>query len=404
MKYLRILLVLSIVLFQSCIQNDVVEDQINEKLSFNSSLKELIIKTTFQYETKYINNIGDVETPTIIWTSSNSDIISVSKSGLITALKVGTSVIKATVTIKGTDKDESTVSVENEITVINAEEELLINNLIQDLTVNTSHQYTTTYTNDLGENETPTITWTSSDPSIITVSNTGLIKAISLGNATITATAVANGKTISSEDVLTVVGIAERLSINNPINKLDADTNQTHQYTTTYTDQTGLTKNLVITWSSSNTTVASVSSTGLVTAISKGTATITASVTNNGITTTDEDMITIDGSGPNEKTGTIRTTSSYALTGTFTLKEIPGTNNLELSINADYNASTALPGLYLYMTNNPNTVGGAKEIQKVAVFNGAHTYIITNTGINDFNHLLYWCKPFGVKVGDAEIN
>ena len=56
------------------------------------------------------------------------------------------------------------------------------------------------------------------------------------------------------------------------------------------------------------------------------------------------------------------------------------------------------------MTNNPNTASGAKEIQKVTVFNGAHKYIITNTKINDFNHLLYWCKPFGVKVGDGEIN
>ena len=85
------------------------------------------------------------------------------------------------------------------------------------------------------------------------------------------------------------------------------------------------------------------------------------------------------------------------------LSEIPGTNNLELKIENNYKASTSLPGLYLYLTNNPNTIANAKKIQKVAVFNGAHSYIIENTSINEFSHLLYWCKPFSVKVGDGEI-
>ena len=84
------------------------------------------------------------------------------------------------------------------------------------------------------------------------------------------------------------------------------------------------------------------------------------------------------------------------------LKEIPNTNDLELIISENYKASERLPGLYLYFTNNINTVANAKEIQKVTVFKGTHTYIIKNTGINDFTHLLYWCKPFGVDVGNGE--
>lgn len=399
MKHLRLLLILSVVFIQSCVQNDIIDDKVEEKLSFNTSLQELTIKGTFQYNTKYTNNVGEVQTPTITWTSSNPDVISVSNSGLITALKIGTSIITATVTIT----DGKVVSSENEITVVKAESKLEIDNLLQDITINTTHQYTTTYTNDLGEVETPQVSWSSTNPTILSVSSSGLITAIALGDAIITASVTINGKIISFEDVLTVVGIAERLTINNPITELDADTNQTHQYTTTYTDQTGQTQTPQITWSSSDTNIASISSTGIITANSIGSVTITASVTLNGNTTTDQDTITITGSTPKEKTGTIKTTSSYPLSGTFTLKEIPNTNDLELIVNADYNASTALPGLYLYMTNNPNSVGGAKEIQKVAVFNGAHTYIIKNTGIDDFNHLLYWCKPFSVKVGDAEI-
>ncbi|WP_299161690.1 Ig-like domain-containing protein [uncultured Tenacibaculum sp.] len=399
MKHLRLLLVLSVVLLQNCVQNDIVEDRIEEKLSFNTSLQELTIKGTFQYTTKYTNNVGEVQTPTIIWTSSNPDVITVSNSGLVTALKIGTSIITAT----AITTDGKAVSSENEITVVKAESKLEIDNLLQDITINTTHQYTTTYTNDLGEVETPQISWSSTNPAVLSVSSSGLITAIALGNATITASVTINGNIFSFEDVLTVVGVAERLTINNPITELNADTSQTHQYTTTYTDQTGQTQTPQITWSSSDTSIASISSTGIITAVSIGSVTITASVTLNGNTTTDQNTITITGSAPKEKTGTIKTTSSYPLSGTFTLKEIPNTNDLELIVNADYNASTALPGLYLYITNNPNSVGGAKEIQKVAVFNGAHTYIIKDTGIDDYNHLLYWCKPFSVKVGDAEI-
>ncbi|KAB1153217.1 hypothetical protein F7018_17880 [Tenacibaculum aiptasiae] len=399
MKHLKTLLVLSIILLQSCVQNDIINDRVDEKLAFSTSIQELTIKDTFQYNTKYTDNVGEVQTPTVTWTTSNPDIISVSNSGLITALKIGTSTITASVTTS----EGKVVTNENEITVVKAQPKIEINNLLQNLTINKTHQYTTTYTNDLGENETHPVTWSSSNSAILSVSSSGLITAVALGDATITATVTINGNAISTEDVLTVVGIAERLTINNPVTELDANTNQTHQYTTTYTDQTGQVQTPQITWSSSDSNIASVSSTGLVTANTIGNVTITASVTLNGNTTTDDNTLTITGSAPKEKSGTIKTTSSYALSGTFTLKEIPGTNDLELSINADYNASTALPGLYLYMTNNPNTVGGAKEIQKVTVFNGAHTYTIKNTGIDDFNHLLYWCKPFSVKVGDAEI-
>lgn len=201
--------------------------------------------------------------------------------------------------------------------------------------------------------------------------------------------------------------VDEKLAINNPIEQLTI--NKTYQYTTKYTDNVGQVKTPQVTWTSSQPGIISVSNTGAITALTIGQATITASVmTADGKTISTDDMVMttnqmIDNNGPKEKSGTIRTTSSYALRGDFTIKEIPNTNDLELSISANYTASSSLPGLYLYLTNNPNTVSNAKEIAKVTVFNGAHKYTIKNTSINDFSHLLYWCKPFSVKVGDGEI-
>ena len=90
------------------------------------------------------------------------------------------------------------------------------------------------------------------------------------------------------------------------------------------------------------------------------------------------------------------------MTGHFTLSV--NDDKLLIDIQDDYRASTALPGLFVYLTNNPNTTVGALEIGAVQVFSGAHSYELENVDINDYNYLLYFCKPFNVKVGDGEIN
>ena len=46
----------------------------------------------------------------------------------------------------------------------------------------------------------------------------------------------------------------------------------------------------------------------------------------------------------------------------------------------------------------------AFEIGRVATFSGVHSYTIPNKGINDYNYIVYFCKPFNVKVGHGQIN
>ncbi|WP_165731880.1 Ig-like domain-containing protein [Polaribacter sp. 20A6] len=396
MRSLQFILFLSLI-FNSCIEDDIIADNQPEILSFNNSITELGIKNTHLYNTKYTNNIGEITTPQINWNSSNANIVSVSNTGLLTALSIGTSVITASVTTES----GSIITNENNIEVIAVDKKLTIDNVIEEIIISKTHQYTSTFTNELGEIEDLKVSWNSSHPSIITVSNEGLITAISEGTATVTAsTTTADGKTINTEDTVAVVTIDERISINNPIEELNIS--NTHQYTTTYTNSSGETENTAITWQSSNTNVLTVSNTGLITAIAPGEAVITVTVNSSNNTLTTQDSVIVIGNTTQEKTGTLKTSSSYELRGDFTLKEIPNTNDLELTIDENYKASDRLPGLYLYFTNNINTVANAKEIQKVTVFEGAHTYIIKNTGINDFTHLLYWCKPFGVDVGNGE--
>lgn len=186
---------------------------------------------------------------------------------------------------------------------------------------------------------------------------------------------------------------------------------ETFQFVARYTNNVGKVEEGQVEWSSSDESLLTINQEGLATAIKQGMVTISAMVTLDDQESLIELIpVTIGSSGAttiaeevsSARLGTIRTTSSYKLEGDFTLEEKDG--KLLLSVAENYEASSALPGLYIYLTNNPNTNNGAFEIGPVEIFKGAHTYEIDGVGLNDFDHVLYYCKPFSVKVGDGEIN
>ncbi len=376
-----------------------MNDRVDERISFDNPISEIDITGSHTFEPRFTNNVGETIDVNLIWSSSDEDVLIVDQNGTIEATGVGEAIITV---IALNDEDDEIARINVEIIVNPVEETLTIENVIEVLVVGNTHQYQTTYKNELGQVEVLQVTWSSSNNNI-SVSTAGEITANSVGTSTITATVTTtSGKTITTEDEVTVTGIQETLSINNPIEELDVSGTNTHQYTTTYTDENGQVVTPQINWSSSDPAIASVSATGLVTALGEGQVTITASVTNNNGTINSEDEITIiNSTSLIEKQGSL--SGSYALRGTFTLKEIENSNNLELNINSDYNLGNGVPGPYIYLSNNPNSISGALEISRVTTFSGAHQYIINNTDINQYRYVLYWCKPFSVRIGSGEI-
>ena len=75
-----------------------------------------------------------------------------------------------------------------------------------------------------------------------------------------------------------------------------------------------------------------------------------------------------------------------------------------IDIDDTYVADAGLPGLYIYLSNNPNSIANALEIGEVTVFEGEHNYEVPNVELNEYNFLVYFCKPFNVKVGDGAID
>ncbi len=180
-----------------------------------------------------------------------------------------------------------------------------------------------------------------------------------------------------------------------------------YQFEASFLNNIGLNEDVPFDWSSSDPSIIAISPTGIASAITAGQVSITATATTDE-DTYDQTFSLIAGASTSEveetsvRTGTISTTSSYELTGEFNITNTDGP--LLIDIGEDYRASSALPGLFVYLSNNPNSISGAKEIAEVKVFSGAHQYTVTGVDINKYNYLLYYCKPFNVKVGDGKID
>ena len=115
------------------------------------------------------------------------------------------------------------------------------------------------------------VEWTSSNTSVATVSSTGLVTAKSVGTAVITAVSSEDSSVKSTCDVSVLSVAPTGISLSTASKSMYAG--ETMQlYATVYPSEASQS----VEWASSNTSVATVSSTGLVTAKSVGTAVITA--------------------------------------------------------------------------------------------------------------------------------
>jgi uncharacterized protein YjdB len=119
------------------------------------------------------------------------------------------------------------------------------------------------------------VTWTSSDTSVATVSASGVVTPIKDGAVTITVSS-ANGKTASRSVYVKTKVDVESITLMGDAWSLNADT---YVKLTAIISPTNATDQTVI-WKSSDTSVARVSSAGIVTGIKAGTAVITATASN----------------------------------------------------------------------------------------------------------------------------
>jgi trimeric autotransporter adhesin len=197
----------------------------------------------------------------VIWSSSNPDVVSVTQTGLITALTGGIATVRATSAVDTSKSGTATVTVTGASPVT-------VTVLPRDLRLALNQSYTMA-ANVTGTGNTA-VTWTSSDPATVAVDAGGTVTGLQVGPALITATSVADPAARDTVTVVVnapgVVGITVTpLQATIPVNSvLQLDVSVTGT-----ADQS-------VTWTSSNPAVATVDATGLVTGVAVGQVNITA--------------------------------------------------------------------------------------------------------------------------------
>ena len=202
------------------------------------------------------------------WTSSDESVAIVSKKGVVTAIAVGEAVITAT-TIDGTDLSasckvtvlptlaESITLDKTEISLEATESATLIATVLPELTTNKS------------------MTWTSSNEAVATVDENGVVTAVAVGEATITATTV-DDSNLSASCKVTVV---PTLAVSIELDQTEASVEEKSEFQLTATILPEHTTNKEVAWSSSKKVIATVDETGLVFVKSVGEVVITATTT-----------------------------------------------------------------------------------------------------------------------------
>jgi len=201
----------------------------------------------------------------IIWSSSNQAVATVNATGAVLAVAPGTSTITA-----GSEGKTST----SIITVAQgAVAKVVVSPSPVTMVAGQSAQLALSV-RDASDNVITgkTATWSSNNTAVATVASDGTVKAIAAGSATITATV--DG--VSGSTALTVSSIPVQSITLSPTTATIA-TGASTTLTPTVKDANGtVVTDRVVTWSSSNPLIATVSQSGVVTGIAPGTATITA--------------------------------------------------------------------------------------------------------------------------------
>lgn len=203
------------------------------------------------------------------WSSSNEKVATVDENGVVTALSKG----NATITAKSMDpsvvkKAVCQISVAQAVASITIDESKITGPLPAPKTLQIK---TTVEPADAGNKK---LNWSSSDESIAKVNAGGVVQGVSEGTVTITAEA-ADGSGVKASCTIDIVLPVKRIVIEDK--NIHLPEQLTQQLAYTVEPENATVKD--IEWKSSNEKVAVVDEYGIVTAVSKGSATITASAT-----------------------------------------------------------------------------------------------------------------------------
>ena len=199
----------------------------------------------------------------VTWRSSNSTVASVSQSGVVIGVSHGNATITA-VSVADTGRKAS-----SSITVAPAVRSISLTSTSSNLFLGASATFAASVVADPGVSTQ--VLWRSSNPGVATVSASGVVTAIAAGTVSISALAAADTTKSAS---------APLASVSRPVTVTITQTNltlglgQSSSLSAVVTGNPGISTG--VNWTSSNPSVATVNSSGVVTAVGQGTTLVSA--------------------------------------------------------------------------------------------------------------------------------
>lgn len=263
------------------------------------------------------------------------------------------------------------------------------------LRVGESFQIDALYCDPYGFEQEVLLNWVSRHPEIATVQD-GLVRAVAKGTATVEASyrqAIGGVRVTVVDDDEQVASVTIEMPSTTTLT-----TGQMLSLTATIKNIEGETlTNKNLEWFSENLSLATVSSAGLLTAISPGTVEVHAKsegVKSNSLVFTISNAVV--------RTGTFQSAGGYSTKGTVAVEQLNG--KLRISLSADFTASIAA-GTYLYLANATNgatvKVNGLELGQYTPT--GSKIFETTSATLSQYNYVVVLCKPFGVTFGFAQL-
>lgn len=333
------------------------------------------------------------------WVSTNENVGSIDENGLFTAISHGNTNVYAIA------KDASKIHSEIfDVYVRKANDDILVEQINvtgpYSLQVGSSAKMSATILPAEASNKE--VSWSSSDSNVASISKDGTITALSVGSTNIIATAMDGSNVSSNPFALNVVANGGQLLISKIT--ISGDSNpyvgEQIQFNTTIYPMGA--SNKVLTWSSSNTNVASIDNNGLLNALSEGTTSIQAFATDgSGVTSNiiEVNVKEFSGGGGGESTyeGTYYNSTNLDATGNTLLNNLRNLNKQKRHSTVGYGSmligggSNRSSAFYKtdYDPNNPN---------KLLSFYSAKS---VNSGLNR-EHV--WPKSRGGNYVDNDIH
>jgi uncharacterized protein YjdB len=246
------------------------------------------------------------------------------------------------------------------------------------------------------------LNWQSSQPSVASVSDFGLVQGLAPGQSQVRAS---YGNALSGALLVTVVASGDDIAqvlISSPSgNQLNIGQQVALDLVVTNLAGDEL-SGFGTMWESSNPEVLQIDGQGVVTGLANGVSSVKAIA--DGIESNPL-IITV---GTTSRSGTFQGANGYNASGSTTLF-INDSGELILTLSSDFSTDFAL-GTFIYLSNSTSgsgTAAGGFEVQEITS-GGAKTFNITSLdasiGIADFQHVIVLCKPASITFGIATLN